>query len=131
MAATEDTAMANRQNDDSLDKNFTQHKKNILRSSDIMPPFNKKEVGSAKPPKNAPHQDEIPTFDLSGEMTAQQRKLTAVKRKPPFQRTEQSITTQDAGAAEYTQPDVTQPLPERDEIISEIVARDIERFCRG
>lgn len=62
---------------------------------------------------------EIPSFDLAEEIMAEQRKITAIRRKAPGKKTE-------------AQPvDIEQPLSEQEKIIAEIVARDIERLCRG
>jgi hypothetical protein len=74
---------------------------------------------------------EIPRFDLAEEIMAEQRKITAIKRKAPGRKTEAERSEPQAGAAGHT---IGQPTPgqsEQDRIIAEIVARDIERLCRG
>jgi hypothetical protein len=75
---------------------------------------------------------EIPRFDLAEEIMAEQRKITAIKRKAPGKKTEAETSEPEAEPADHTtieQPALT--LPEQDRIIAEIVARDIERLCRG
>lgn len=72
---------------------------------------------------------EIPRFDLAEEIMAEQRKITAIKRKAPGKKAEiQRLKPK-------VQPDQSiteQPMPsEQDKIIAEIVARDIEKLCRG
>jgi hypothetical protein len=66
---------------------------------------------------------EIPHFDLAEEIMAEQRKITAIRRKAPGKKTE----------AQRSEPQVqpTPELPEQEKIIAEIVTRDIERLCRG
>ena len=75
---------------------------------------------------------EIPKFDLAEEIMAEQRKITAVKRKAPGKKTEDQRAEPQAEPVGYTT--IEQPVPtppEQDQIIAEIVARDIERLCRG
>ena len=75
---------------------------------------------------------EIPTFDLAEEIMAEQRKITAVKRKAPGKKTEDQRAEPQAEPAGYTTIEQPVPtLPEQDQIIAEIVARDIEGLCRG
>jgi hypothetical protein len=75
---------------------------------------------------------EIPKFDLAEEIMAEQRKITAIKRKAPGKKTEAQRSEPQAKPAGYTTIEQPVPtLPEQDQIIAEIVARDIERLCRG
>jgi len=75
---------------------------------------------------------EIPRFDLAEEIMAEQRKVTAIKRKAPGKKTEAERSEPEAKAVGYTTIEKPAPtLPEQDRIIAEIVARDIERLCRG
>jgi len=71
---------------------------------------------------------EIPRFDLAEEIMAEQRKMTATRRKSPDKKTE--IKEPQVRSASYI---IERPTPESPEqqIIAEIVARDIERLCRG
>jgi hypothetical protein len=64
---------------------------------------------------------EIPSFDLAEEIMAEQRKITAIRRKGPSRKNE----------AQKLKPE-TQPVEHiQERVITEIVARDIERLCRG
>jgi len=75
---------------------------------------------------------EIPRFNLAEEIMAEQRKIAATKRKAPGKKNEAQRSEPQAEPASYTtigQPAPT--LPEQDRIITEIVARDIERLRRS
>jgi len=87
--------------------------------------------------------NEIPKFDLAEQILAEQRKITAIRRKAPHK--PQRLTSQDGATGKKTKtPDqqsqakstgytIKQPLPklsEQEQIIAEIVARDIEKLCR-
>ena len=83
---------------------------------------------------------EIPEFDLAEEIMAEQRRITAIKRKPPgkalvsqqrhcreSENETQNLRPQ-AKSVSYT---IDQPAPsEQAKIIAEIVARDIESLIR-
>lgn len=74
---------------------------------------------------------EIPSFDLADEIMAEQRKITAIKRKAPGQKTEAQRLKPETRIVDHS---IEQPQPllsEQEKIIAEIVARDIERLCRG
>ncbi len=75
--------------------------------------INKKEEAETLQEKS-----EIPSFDLAEEIMAEQRKITAIRRKAPGKKTDN-----------IEQP--TSALSEQEKIIAEIVARDIERLCGG
>jgi hypothetical protein len=69
---------------------------------------------------------EIPRFDLAEEIMAEQRKITAIRRKAPGKEFKAQ-----AEPVDYT---IERSIPwevEQDQIIAEIVARDIEKLCRG
>ena len=85
----------------------------------------------------------IPKFDLAEQILAEQRKITAIRRKAPGK--PQRLPAQDGAAGKKTKaPDqqpqaqstgytIKQPPPtlsEQEQIIAEIVARDIEKLCR-
>ena len=74
---------------------------------------------------------EIPSFDLAEEIMAEQRKITAIRRKAPGQKTEAQRSKPQVQPADYTIEQPTPTLSEQEKIIAEIVARDIERLCRG
>jgi hypothetical protein len=73
----------------------------------------------------------IPSFDLAEEIMAEQRKITAIRRKAPGQKTEAQRSEPQAQPADYTIEQPTPTLSVQEKIIAEIVARDIERLCRG
>ena len=87
-----------------------------------------------KPEKSASAQQErseIPKFDLTEEIMAEQRKITAVRRQAPGERKEprgQELKAKPAGPV-GVQPTAVQSYEEK--IIAEIVARDIERLRGG
>ncbi len=74
---------------------------------------------------------EIPRFDLAEQIMAEQRKITAIRRKAPGKKTEAQPKWPQAKPAGYG---IERSIPweaEQDQIIAEIVARDIEKLCRG
>jgi hypothetical protein len=93
----------------------------ILRLHDIVPPYN----------SQSPRQDNaIPKFDLAEEILAEQRKIIAVKRKSPGRKIEALSTQQDAKSPDHTIEQPPHILSEQEQIITEIVDRDIREFCR-
>ncbi|MFA5238597.1 MAG: hypothetical protein WC476_02660 [Phycisphaerae bacterium] len=74
---------------------------------------------------------EIPSFNLAEEIMAEQRKITAIRRKKPGQRTETLRSRPQIQPADNTTEQEKPEPAEQEEIISEIVARDIERLCGG
>jgi hypothetical protein len=71
----------------------------------------------------------IPRFDLAEEIMAEQRKITAIRRKAPGKRIE--VGEQKVRSIDYAAEQPTPVSPEQGRIIAEIVARDIEKLCRG
>jgi hypothetical protein len=139
------------ENNKQTDADILQSKADILRARDIIPgtpPPHKKKTNqkpeSQKTGENTiqsavaaeistqKEKAEIPRFDLAEEIMAEQRKITAVKRKAPGKKTEVERLEPQAQPVGYTTIEQPAPtLPEQDRIIAEIVARDIERLCRG
>ena len=74
--------------------------------------------------------NEIPKFDLAEQIMAEQRKITAIRRKAPGQKTK---TPDRQPRIESTGYAIEPPraLSEKELIIAEIVARDIEKLYRG
>ena len=74
---------------------------------------------------------EIPRFDLSEDIMAEQRRITAVRRKGPGET--KGPQNADFGADEASESlgKVAPAQPEEDESIADLVARDIERLLRG
>lgn len=72
---------------------------------------------------------EIPKFDLAEQILAEQRKLSAVRRKGPGKRAKTQIPQTIKPA---THPIESPRIPsEQEQIIAEIVARDIENLLKG
>lgn len=110
--------MAKGRNEQQVNGKNPHRRPDILRLHNIAPPFN-----------NQPAQQDIviPKFDLAEEILAEQRKISAVKRKSPSRKFEEDSCQQDAESL-LEQP--TQILSEQEQIIADIVARDIQQFCR-
>lgn len=73
---------------------------------------------------------DIPRFSLADKIMAEQRRITAVRRKGPGQEEiqEQEREVEPVGS---TKEHLSPALSEQKQIIAEIVARDIESLCRG
>ena len=103
-----------------LDADILESKADILRAQDVMPPYNNEEIEVVA--------TEIPRFDLAEEIMAEQRKITAIKRKSPEKK-------MGAEARPAVRPFRYALEPQRltasgqEDIIAEIVARDIKRLC--
>jgi hypothetical protein len=73
---------------------------------------------------------EIPKFDLAQQIMAEQRKITAIRRKGPGKLTKPPKKQHPAESIAHN----FQPHPilsGQGQIIADIVARDIEKFCKG
>ena len=107
----------------------TRRKPDILRAKDIIP---------SRPGMQGIDQDEsadpkdIPQFNLADDIMAEQRRLSAVRRKGPLmeerrQKTEDrrpfSVVSFASSSQSYTS--------HWDPVLADIVARDIERLCKG
>ncbi|MBA7633734.1 hypothetical protein ES703_41305 [subsurface metagenome] len=103
---------------------------NTTHSADAVP----KSAEEEKPAKSASKQQEkmeIPRFDLAEEIMAEQRKITAIRRKAPGKKIEAQPEWPQAKPVGYG---IERSIPweaEQDQIIAEIVTRDIEKLCRG
>lgn len=82
----------------------------------------------AEPSEETP---DILSFDLTEEIMAEQRKITAVKRKAPGQKTDIQKLKPETWIDDHITEQPKPLLSEQDKIIAEIVAKDIERLCRG
>lgn len=74
---------------------------------------------------------EIPSFDLAEEIMAEQRRITAIRRKAPGGKTEVQRLKPEVQPVDHIIEEPKPTLSEQEKIIAEIVARDIERLCRG
>ena len=126
------------ENNERIDTGNLRHKENVLRSSDIIPPFDKQlhkvsiSQNSGECTENAePKKNEIPKFDLAEDIMAQQRKITAIRRKSPGGKSAVHAAEPQNKTTSRTGEIQTPPLSEQQQIIAEIVAKDIERLCRS
>jgi hypothetical protein len=108
-----------------------QQEDDTLRMEDIVPPFRKaagKAKGASKdqPASASDQAGNIPRLDLAEKMMATQRKRTAARRSGPNARRRPIAAAQSAGSAI---PAEIPLLSEHQRIITEIVARDIQRLC--
>ncbi len=152
-------------------------KSRVLRAKDILPPYDKViDQGQGGSERRIQQNEEIPKFDLAEQILAEQRKVTATKRKRPANTTEtaeklsqntiyqsdrkkplagiesevekpvisagqtrclnqgdhfETVTRRQQKAC--SAPYVFNPLYRQsmqEQIITEIVARDIQRLCR-
>jgi hypothetical protein len=85
----------------------------------------------ASEPADAEQQkSEIPKFDLAEEIMAEQRKITSIRRKAPGKKVE---TQRQEPEVELISHTIEQPIPVlsgQEQIVAEIVARDIERLYK-
>ena len=132
----------NKQDDDS-----------VLRAEDIVPPYNTQkhreqplkdtdsplnenqedqvEAETAESSDIAQKVNEIPKFDLAEQIMAEQRKITAIRRKAPDRKSKVPDRQPRIQSIGYTAEPLVRELPEKDLIIGEIVARDIEKLYQG
>ena len=126
-------------------------KGDVLRAEDIIPgktsskkaktakkktSSSKKGAGPAKdmpaePTDKGQKESEIPKFDLAEQILAEQRKVASARRKGPGQTIEPAKKEQEAEPVDYLGEQPTPMALERQQIIAEIVARDIEKLRRG
>lgn len=76
-------------------------------------------------------ESEIPRFDLAEKIMAEQRKITAIKRRAPGKQIEPKTKGPADKPAGHTIAQPTSATPLEHKIIADIVARDIERLLRG
>jgi len=91
-------------------------------------PTEEKPVGAAEVEQE---RSEIPRFDLAEEIMAEQRKVSATRRKAPGKTIEAQKAELEVGPSRYAIRQPTPAQPYQRQIITEIVARDIESLCRG
>lgn len=123
----------------------------VLRAKDIIPPYDGdvakaedvRKAGQAPSAKDKPattgkpgqEQRAIPKFDLAEEIMAEQRKSTARRRRRPTVSAREALSRIEAISRQPQAKPVSSaigpPSPivsEQEQIIAEIVARDIEKF---
>jgi hypothetical protein len=74
---------------------------------------------------------EIPRFDLAEDIMAEQRRITAVRRKGPGQKDEAEGQEREAEPAGDAFGQRMPALSGQEQIVADIVSRDIARLCRG
>ena len=102
-----------------------------LRMEDIVPPFRKaakrtRPSSEDQPVSQSDRSEEIPHLDLAEKIMATQRKKTAARRSGPNARRRRSAVIKPVGSAI---PAEIPLVSEHQKIITEIVARDIQRLC--
>jgi hypothetical protein len=73
---------------------------------------------------------EIPTFDLTEQILAEQRKISSIKRKGPVKKNAAPVQQQQVRSIGYTAK-APPLLSEQEQIIADIVARDIKTLLAG
>jgi len=86
---------------------------------------------STESPGPVQETSEIPKFDLAEQILAEQRKITAIRRKAPGKKTKATEQQPHIESIGYTIKQPSAKLSEQEQIIAEIVARDIEKLYRG
>jgi len=128
------------------DADILQCKADILRARDIIP-YKEGTQRKTKPQGTNPisiettevsattqsteqGKSEIPRFDLAEEIMAEQRRVTAIRRKAPDKEDETKEKELKLESINYTIKQPTLVSSEQEQIIAEIVARDIQKMCR-
>lgn len=146
----------NLDNNEHINADILRCRADILRAADIIPPYDEKpdtvpeseDKGetssrladiSENPKQSVDKQTEmgpseqqdiqIPKFDLAEEIMAEQRKITAEKRKSPGKKADIQPERPKPKSIQRHGRQTVMALPQREKIIEEIVARDIERLC--
>jgi len=86
-------------------------------------------IGGQARAENQADDTPIPSFDLAGEIMAEQRRVIAERRKGPMQKARAEHKKVNAQAGPTEQPLSSATV--QNQIIADIVARDIERLCSG
>ena len=131
-----------------FDSDSLQRKADVLRARDIIPgarPYGN--AGGREPDsqqtgtnesrllsdakralETEQHTSEIPKFDLAEEIMAEHRRITAIRRRAPGEKDEAQRQEREAESAGHTIGQPSPALSEQEQIIAEIVRRDIERL---
>lgn len=128
--------MSKTDNNEHTDADILRCKGDAVRAREIishtpLPAERANRKDAAKHRDSKEEKTEIPRFDLAEKIMAEQRKISAIRRKAPGQKAEAERSQLQAEPVGYT---IEQPTPEQleqNQIIAEIVARDIKRLCQG
>ena len=96
----------------------------VLRAADIVP---SSEAGEGAD-SGARVSSEIPKFDLGEQILAEQRKVTSTRRKGPGKKGNGGAEGQHGACTSGTVEKSEQDLCDEEQVIAEIVARDIEQL---
>jgi hypothetical protein len=116
---------------DEVNPNSQPPRKKVLRAADVIPPFDRAEP-------LPPHGEAIPSYDLAEHILAEQRRMAGRRRRAPGeapgdQPQDGRPTTSSSGCCHPPSafPEATSPdLLELQQLVAQIVARDIEQLCR-
>jgi hypothetical protein len=98
------------------------------QEGEVQPEIAEEEPGG---PAGPPQKSEIPRFDLADDIMAEQRRITAIRRKAPAEQKAPKVQEVEVEASAWRFEPVTSATPEEQRIIAGIVARDIERLLQG
>jgi hypothetical protein len=132
-------------------KKMRSNMERVLRAMDVIPPFEEESINGGpwrrspertavpkEPDLPSPPDDaarHIPTLDLGEKILAEQRRMTARKRKAPGSAHVEPSQIQPPPAvilrAERAVEPSAQDVIQLEQLVAEIVARDINRLCAG
>ena len=101
----------------------------VLRGHDIIPGASLPKAKSDKGESADSRKGAIPQFDLAEDIMAEQRRITSVRRKGPGNK--EQPPRQKPAADKLMPVELPSSESEVDEVIADIVRRDIERLRRG
>lgn len=138
---------------DEMDRKAESQDDRVLRAADVIPPFDK-DSGDPGPPKpvgnrtakskkrgrkradSAPPRTQtleqgtaIPSFDLAESILAEQRRVTAGRRKRAVQANLGRGSAVSSRRPTYIDELSCEEQAELQEVVAQIVAKDIERLC--
>jgi hypothetical protein len=123
------TTQASQRKDISSQKGQKQFLKEEILSVSVSQPQHT-ETGVTEHADVIQEENEIPKFDLAEQIMAEQRKITSIRRKAPGQKTKAPDQQPRIESTSYA-IEPPRALSEKELIIAEIVAKDIERLYRG
>lgn len=124
---------ANSDHDTAQEEADARHIHNVIPSHDrkAKAKNGKQETGDMRQEDTSPDEGKIPEFDLADELMAEHRKATTGRRKPPGKKDKlpsEQLNAEGPRSAGTHQMPVSS---EAEQVIAEIVARDINRLCKA